>query len=364
MTMETYLVGGAVRDKLLGLPVGERDWVVIGETTSRMLERGYRQVGRDFPVFLHPDSNEEYALARTERKTGSGHTGFECDASETVTLLEDLQRRDLTINAIAEDEDGTIIDLVGGGDDLVARRLRHVSPAFTEDPLRILRVARFMAQLAEFGFRVDPDTLTLVRNMVARGDLAELPPERIFTELRKAFTTPGPARFLITLADMHALTVVFPEWRDIDPTWFAAVAAEVPDPVNRYALLAANLDRTAARTLSERLRVPNAWRDLADLTAQWGNDVATESMPDAAWLLGLIEGTDALRRGDRFLRFLAVATALGTTDQVIGQITRGLAAVRSIDAGAVVRDLAPAEIPARLRDVRLAAITRAMAGTT
>src|SRR4249919_187304 len=197
--MRTYLVGGAVRDRLLGLPAGDRDFVVVGQTQAAMLQRGFKPVGRDFPVFLHPRSSEEYALARTERKSGRGYRGFVVDADPSVTLEEDLARRDFTINAIAQAEDGSLVDPFRGARDLEARLLRHVGPAFVEDPLRVLRAARFMARFAGLGFSVAPETLALMREMAAGGELAELVPERVWQELARALAAPTPSAFLRTL---------------------------------------------------------------------------------------------------------------------------------------------------------------------
>ncbi len=209
--MRTYLVGGAVRDKLLGRAVADRDYVVVGARPEDLIERGYRPVGKDFPVFLHPDSGEEYALARTERKTGRGYHGFAFDADPSVTLEQDLERRDLTINAIAEDADGRLIDPFGGVADLRARVLRHVSPAFAEDPVRILRVARFLARYAPLGFRIAEETLALMRGMVADGEADHLVPERVWAETRKALAEPRPSAFLSSLRACAALRVLFPE---------------------------------------------------------------------------------------------------------------------------------------------------------
>ncbi len=209
--MDVYLVGGAVRDRLLGLAEGDRDYVVVGDTPEAMLARGFRAVGRDFPVFLHPDTHEEYALARTERKSGRGHRGFVVDADPSVTLEEDLGRRDFTINAIAQRADGSLVDPFDGERDLEARVLRHVGPAFSEDPLRVLRAARFMARFAPLGFRVADDTMALMRNMVASGELAELVPERVWQELSRALASAAPAAFVRTLHDCGALAVVLPE---------------------------------------------------------------------------------------------------------------------------------------------------------
>ena len=209
--MKSYLVGGAVRDRLLGLPIKDKDWVVVGATPQQMLDAGYQQVGRDFPVFLHPDSHEEYALARTERKSGSGYTGFTCYAAPDVTLEQDLLRRDLTVNALAEDADGTIIDPYGGQQDLQQRILRHVSPAFAEDPLRVLRVARFAARYAHLSFRIADETLALMREMADAGELAHLTPERVWKETESALGTRNPQVFFQTLRDCGALKVLFPE---------------------------------------------------------------------------------------------------------------------------------------------------------
>ena len=209
--MQTYLVGGAVRDKLLGLSPGDRDFVVVGETQEAMIARGFRPVGRDFPVFLHPQSNQEYALARTERKSGRGYRGFVVDADPTVTLEEDLARRDFTINAIAQDDDGRLIDPFGGARDIQAHVLRHVGPAFAEDPLRVLRAARFMARFASLGFTVAPETMDLMRAMTASGELSTLVPERVWQELSRALASARPSAFLRTLHDCGALAVVLPE---------------------------------------------------------------------------------------------------------------------------------------------------------
>jgi len=209
--MKTYLVGGAVRDRLLGLPPGDRDFVVVGATQAQMQSQGFKAVGRDFPVFLHPKTGEEHALARTERKSGRGHRGFVVDAHPDVTLEDDLQRRDFTLNAIAEAGDGTLVDPWGGARDIEARVLRHVGPAFVEDPLRVLRAARFMARFAPLGFTVAPETMALMRDMVASGELAELVPERVWQELVRALASPAPAAFLRTLRDCGALAVVLPE---------------------------------------------------------------------------------------------------------------------------------------------------------
>lgn len=210
--MKTYLVGGAVRDALLGLPAGDRDHVVVGQSPEAMLAAGFKAVGKDFPVFLHPDSGEEYALARTERKSGRGYRGFVVDADPSVSLEDDLGRRDFTINAIARDEsDGRLVDPYGGVRDIQARVLRHVGPAFVEDPLRVLRAGRFMARFAAHGFQVAPETLALMRRMAESGELSDLVAERVWQELRRALRCARPSAFLRTLHDAGALAVVLPE---------------------------------------------------------------------------------------------------------------------------------------------------------
>lgn len=209
--MDIYLVGGAVRDQLLGRPVVDRDWVVVGATPDDMLSAGYKAVGKDFPVFLHGDTKEEYALARTERKTGRGYHGFAFHADPSVTVEQDLERRDLTINAIAQHEDGSLVDPFGGVADIASRTLRHVSHAFVEDPVRLLRVARFAARYAPLGFRVADDTMALMRRMVDDGEIDHLVPERVWAETRKALGEPAPSVFLRVLRESGALRVLFPE---------------------------------------------------------------------------------------------------------------------------------------------------------
>ncbi|MDU8923805.1 multifunctional CCA addition/repair protein [Pasteurellaceae bacterium LIM206] len=209
--MQIYLVGGAVRDQLLNLPVKDRDWVVVGATPAELIAQGYQQVGKDFPVFLHPQSKEEYALARTERKSGSGYTGFSCNFSADITLEQDLCRRDLTINAIAQDQQGKLYDPYHGISDLQHRTLRHISPAFAEDPLRVLRVARFAARYASLGFTIAPETLELMRQITARGELVHLSAERVWLETEKALNEKNPEAYFETLREIGALKVWFPE---------------------------------------------------------------------------------------------------------------------------------------------------------
>jgi len=306
-----------VRDKLLGLPVQERDWVVVGASAEALLDLGFREVGRDFPVFLHPQTGEEYALARRERKTGAGYRGFAVDASATVTLDEDLSRRDLTVNAIAETLDGEIIDPCGGRGDLDARILRHVSPAFREDPVRLLRVARFAARFSPWKFTIAAETLALMRDIAASGELTALVPERVWREMALALSAPQPARFFTTLYDAGALQGTFPELAALgsdDARWHTALAAldrgasvHNAAPVN-FACLGYALGQAAVASLCTRLRAPRNYRDSAMAIALHWADL--HSAGDAHAALALLEGLDALRRPVRLADFLAAACSL------------------------------------------------------
>lgn len=272
--MEIHLVGGAVRDRLLGLPVKDRDWVVVGATPQQMLDAGFKPVGRDFPVFIHPDSGEEYALARTERKSGKGYTGFDFHASPEVTLEEDLRRRDLTINALAQASDGRIIDPYGGQQDLQRRILRHVSPAFVEDPLRVLRVARFAARFAPQGFRVAEETLELMRRLSAGDELEHLSPERVWQEFHRALASAAPLTFIRLLDQVGACAKLLPELCAL-PTDAEAASQRLwqagGDADQQFALLLSLASQTETATAAtamieafcRRLRVPNRCRDLA-----------------------------------------------------------------------------------------------------
>ena len=328
--MDIYLVGGAVRDKQLGLPVKERDWVVVGSSAQAMLELGYQPVGKDFPVFLHPKTKEEYALARTERKTGHGYTGFETCADPDITLEEDLLRRDLTINAMAETAEGELIDPYNGLDDLNNGVLRHVSPAFAEDPVRILRTARFAARLAPWGFHVAHGTNALMRSMVADGEAAHLVPERVWAELVKALQTDTPARFFQVLAGCGALQVVFPELaasiastadtahgNSVSLPVLQHVVSHSQDTAIRFAALVCDmdnglpggLDAGVLTRLCERYRVPNACRDLARMALQQRSSLQQASGLSAEALLDVFNSTDALRRTERFNELLIVCAA-------------------------------------------------------
>jgi tRNA nucleotidyltransferase (CCA-adding enzyme) len=401
--MQSYLVGGAVRDALLGLPVGERDWVVVGSSPAELEARGFRRVGRDFPVFLHPTSNEEYALARTERKTGPGYRGFETRFSPEVTLEEDLARRDLTINAIAQDDSGALIDPFGGGADLSNRVLRHVSAAFVEDPVRILRVARFAARFAPLGFRVAPETLALMQRMVNTGEADALVAERVWAETARALEAPAPQAFFSVLRACGALAVVFPELERLfgvpqPPRWhpeidtgvhvlmvlklaarlsplarvrFAALthdlgkgttpASEWPKHVGHEARSAELIEALAAR-----LRVPNDFRELAVLVARHHGVChrALELRPGT--VLELLEASDALRRPERFEEFLLACEAdmrgrTGFEDRPYAEGEFLRAARRAVEGvrvpAAELAGLGGAEIGERLRAARLAALT-------
>ena len=257
--MQRYLVGGAVRDRLLGLEVGERDWVVVGATQAEMEAQGYRPVGRDFPVFLHPDTAEEHALARTERKSGPGYRGFVVDADPRVTLEEDLARRDLTVNAMAEAEDGALIDPFGGRADLEARVLRHVSEAFVEDPLRVLRVARFASRFAPLGFAVAPETMALMQRIVASGEMAALAPERVWTETERALMQARPSVYVAVLREAGALATLFPE---IDALYGVPQRAEHHPEIDTGAHLELCLNAAARDALPLAARVAVMLHDL------------------------------------------------------------------------------------------------------
>ncbi|MCE8023108.1 MULTISPECIES: polynucleotide adenylyltransferase [Halomonadaceae] len=312
--LEVYRVGGAVRDARLGWPTVDTDWVVVGATPEEMRRRGFRPVGRDFPVFLHPFNHEEYALARTERKSGHGYTGFEVHASPDVTLEEDLARRDLTINAMAETPEGELIDPYGGLQDLAERVLRHVSPAFVEDPLRVLRTARFLARYAGLGFIIADETWALMRELTESGELSHLVAERVWTETEKALGEPEPAVYFRTLHACGALTVLMPELigsgAELDEalqrmTRLPDVLPEAERLRWRWARLVEHLDEADQRTLSERLRLPRSYRELgwqAALTRQ----LAESDTPVADTVKAWLDGVDAWRRAERVAPLIAL----------------------------------------------------------
>lgn len=344
--MQTYLVGGAVRDRLLGLPIGERDWVVVGGSPGELEALGYRRVGRTFPVYLHPETNEEYALARTEKKTGPGYRGFAVRADRDVTLEQDLGRRDLTINAIAEAPDGRLIDPFGGQRDLDAGILRHVTAAFREDPVRILRVARFAARFADRGFTIAPETLALMREMVAAGEAGALVPERVWQETRRALDEARPDVFVSALRDVGALAVVYPEldalfgvpqpaqWHpeidagahvlmtlriaaQIGASTAARFAAMVHDlgkgttPADLWPRHVGHEARSAEliETLSDRTGVPNYFRRLGVLVARYHGLCHRVAELRPKTLFKLLEALDAFRGTDLLDDFLVACEA-------------------------------------------------------
>lgn len=375
--MKTYEVGGAVRDSLLGLPVKERDWVVVGASAEDLLARGFRQVGKDFPVFLHPRTGEQYALARVERKIGPGYTGFAVDASPEVTLEQDLGRRDLTINAIARDEDGNIIDPWNGRDDIEKRVLRHVSPAFREDPLRVLRVARFAARFAPLGFTVAPETMQLMRDIVASGEIEALRPERVWQETEKALGEAAPRLYFEVLRECGALARVFPEidalfgvpqperWHpEIDAGVHTMMALEQaaalsPAPEVRFAVLVHDLGKAATpkhllpghrgheerslerlERLCARFPVPRRFQELAEHVARRHGIVHRAGELRARTIVRLIREVDGFRQPERFERLLLACEAdargrKGLEHRPYPQadlLRRAAAAARGVDA--------------------------------
>ena len=401
--MQIYQVGGAVRDKLLGLAVNDHDWVVVGAKPDEMLQQGYRQVGKDFPVFLHPQTHEEYALARTERKTGPGYTGFDFHAAPDVSLEEDLVRRDLTINAIAMAEDGEIIDPFNGQQDLEQKILRHVSPAFCEDPVRILRIARFYARFAPLGFSIADETMTLIRQMIDNGEVDALVPERIWQESQRALTEQQPRAFFEALRECGALARIFPEidalfgvpqteihHPEIDTGTHCLMVLDQacrlsPEPRIRFAALLHDLGKATTpedewprhighearslplvKQLCQRLRVPNDFRDLALLAAQYHTHChrAAELRPKT--LLNTLQALDAFRRPERFEEFLLTCIAdsrgrLGfeNKDYPQAELFRcARLAALSVDAATLVQDgLKGKQLADKLQKLRCEAIS-------
>jgi tRNA nucleotidyltransferase (CCA-adding enzyme) len=403
-----YLVGGAVRDGLLGLPHRERDWVVTGCTPDELLAEGYRQVGASFPVFLHPESGEEYALARTERKQGHGYHGFSVDFHPGVTLEDDLARRDLTINAMARGADGRLIDPFGGARDLEARWLRHVSPAFREDPLRVLRVARFAARLAPLGFRVHPATRDLMREIADSGELLHLVAERLWTEIASAMAAPEPGRFVEELRDCGALAVLLPEvdrlfgvpqppehHPEVDTGLHVvmamnAAAREAASPEAVFAVLLHDLGKgltpagewpahrghedngvPLVEAVCERLRAPVRFRELAVAVCALHLRIHRLHEMRPGKVMRLIEEADLLRRPERLPDLLAACAAdyrgrAGRESRAYPQADLLRAAFEAA-AGLQARDLETEgldgpEIGARLREARIAAIAAVARG--
>ena len=401
--MRIYLVGGAVRDSLLGVASADRDHVVVGATPEQMRAQGYRPVGKDFPVFLHPSTQEEYALARTERKTGPGYHGFAFHADPSVTLEQDLERRDLTINAMAMDEGGALVDPFGGRRDLEARVLRHVSPAFVEDPLRVLRVARFAARYARLGFRIADETIELMRRIVDAGEVDHLVAERVWTETRRALAEPTPSAFVRALRACGALRVVFPE---VDALYGVPQRAEFHPEVDTGAHVELVLDMAArlapgddlvgwcalvhdlgkaltppdelprhvmhehrgvapVRAVCARMKVPTEHAALAELVCRFHLDAhrALELRP--ATVLELLEKLDAFRKPDRLAKFLLACEAdkrgrRGLADEAYPQadyLRAAHAAARAIDAAPfVARGLAGPQVGEAMRAMRTNAI--------
>ncbi len=405
--MKTYLVGGAVRDRLLGLPVKERDWVVVGATPAELAALGFRSVGKDFPVFLHPETKEEHALARTERKTAKGYHGFEFHAEPGVTLEDDLKRRDLTINAIAEDEQGRLVDPYGGGADLKAKLLRHVSPAFSEDPVRVLRAARFAARFAPLGFTVAPETLALMRGMVESGEVDALVPERVWQETLKALNCERPSVYFEVLRECGAFERVFPElarlWGVPQPAkWHPEIDTGVhvmmvldqaarlsKEPTVRYAALTHDLGKGTTpkdvlphhygheersvklvEALCDRLKTPKEFKELAVIVARQHGLVHKAEEIRSDTLLRLLESVDAFRRPERFELFLLACEAdhrgrTGLEDTPFPQadyIRRAFAAARAVTTESLdTANLKGAEIGEQLKKKRLDAV-RAITG--
>ncbi|HIG40101.1 MAG: multifunctional CCA tRNA nucleotidyl transferase/2'3'-cyclic phosphodiesterase/2'nucleotidase/phosphatase [bacterium] len=362
--MEVFLVGGAVRDKLLNQPITERDWVVVGATEEQLVKEGYTRVGKDFPVFLHPETKEEYALARTERKTGEGHRGFACDANENVSLEEDLLRRDLTVNAIAESTDGRLIDPYDGLYDLKKKVLRHVSSAFEEDPLRVLRVARFAARFPDFA--IHPSTEILLRTMIGRGDLLELPAERIYAEIDKALGTDEPLRFFITLNSLGASEHLWPEITDKGIKLAQALAARTTDKAFRFTAILWPNSTAEIAELASRLKIPNHISELALLSCgtyeTWSQANTTKAHTVVEWFYLV----DAFRRPARFLRlntyFSMVSEALGVPDlsadwKTHFDITRAISArdlMPAYSGPALGKALRSAQVDALIKSERVA----------
>lgn len=337
--MEIYLVGGAVRDKLLNLPVKDRDWVVVGATPDEMLTQGYKQVGADFPVFLHPKSHEEYALARTERKQGRGYHGFSVYSAPDVTLEDDLQRRDLTINAMAMADDGTLVDPFNGQQDLEHRQLRHVSEAFAEDPLRILRAARFAARFHHLGFRVADDTRALMRNMVADGEVLDLVPERVWQEVQRALHEVTPVTFFEVLRECGALHDLIPELADDEAVFESAMAALANTADRdlatecRCAALLHPLPRNKVSDRAAALKAPNDCRDLSRLVVELAPVIREPSLT-AEQVLDLFNQADAWRRPERFDLLLETLACLpdGLDPETRSELEQALEEARSVDA--------------------------------
>lgn len=368
--MNIYLVGGAVRDTLLKLPVHEKDWVVVGATPEQMIAQGYKPVGRDFPVFLHPKTQEEYALARLERKVAPGYRGFVTEFSPQVSLEEDLKRRDLTVNAMAQDSAGHIIDPYGGRADIEKRVLRHVSEAFTEDPVRVLRVARFLARFAPLGFTVAPETLALMQRMTAAGETDALVAERIWRELERLLMAASPVAGIRLLEDCHALRSMLPCLRGgrFSQASLRAVQHAADNETSgavRFAVLLNELSTADIEQCCQNWRVPTEYRELSlllkrlrDPFCELARDSLNSPAPSAEAQLRTLEAADAFRRPERFGDLLAAMTSLDPDDQAISvlceRLHTALMSTRPVKLSAEeTRSLSGPAIGQALRDKRL-----------
>lgn len=403
--MQVYLVGGAVRDRALNLPVSEKDWCVTGASPQDMLDRKFRPVGKDFPVFLHPETNEEYALARTERKTVAGYHGFQFNTSPDISIEDDLQRRDLTINAMARDAGDALVDPYGGMRDIEQRKLRHVSAAFVEDPVRVLRVAKFAARFHHLGFTVADETMALMQDMVRAGEVDALVPDRVWKETEAALIGQNARVYFETLRAAGALRVLFPEidrlfgipqakkWHpEIDTGLHTMLVLDQieklsDDLESRFAALVHDLGKGTTResdlpshpghekrgvalveAMCKRFPVPNACRDLGRLVAEYHLHCHRAFELKATTVLKLIEAADGFRRPERFARFLLCCEAdargrTGLEDREYPQVDylRALiAAATTIDAGAIAKEFSGRDIPKAIRRARLTAIEHAM----
>lgn len=362
--LDVYRVGGAVRDRLLGWPVYDNDWVVVGATPDAMLKRGFKPVGRDFPVFLHPESAEEYALARTERKAGHGYAGFKVIASPDVTLEDDLLRRDLTVNAIAEAPDGTLIDPFNGQQDIEQRQLRHVSPAFREDPLRVLRTARFLARYKTLGFAIAPDTMALMGEVSRSGELAYLAAERVWLETRKALGETRPASYFATLEQCEALATWWPELACGGLSdCLNAMALGLNDGALtsaewRYALLVSPLDGAARESLAHRLRLPNSVAQLARHGALTCH-LSMEEL-DAASVSHWLERLDAWRKPAQVDAQLALVEVLAP--KYVGELKDAWQAAQQVSPRSLMAEgFQGPELGRALKERRHLAIVKTLA---
>ncbi len=372
--VEYYLVGGAVRDKYLGLEVKDRDWLVVGATPDDLISQGFQQVGKGFPVFLHPKTKEEYALARTEKKAGSGYTGFICDFAPTISLEEDLRRRDLTINAMAEDQTGKLYDFYGGKSDLDKRILRHVSVAFTEDPLRILRVARFAARFAILHFEVAPETILLMQKMTQSGELQTLTPERIWQETLKALNTDCPWQYFNVLNDVGALVILFPELhayltehQDFLFSYQNATKSKKICDENKclyhFVLIFYKLSENNIQNLCQRLKVTNEFKQFTLAYCQYYNLFETTNMLTAQKILTYFNAIDIWRHPEFFAQLCQFANWKNANHnrRIIEILLKVYRSTKIIDVQQIIRaGFRQAEIRSELNRQRLTLIAKTL----